>query len=150
MQNFSPDKVSLLEVDSEHSGQRLDNFLIKHLKGVPKSRLYRLIRKGEIRVNKRRAQASSRIIRGDVVRSSPIRVSETRPNSIINPSQRSKFNNLIIYENDVMLILDKPAGVAVHGGSGISHGVIESLRSARPEQRYIELVHRLDLSLIHI
>ena len=144
MQNFSPDKVSFVEVDSEHSGQRLDNFLIKHLKGVPKSRLYRLIRKGEIRVNKRRAQASSRISSGDVLRIAPIRVSQIRPNSITNPSTRSKLNNLIIYENDVMLILDKPAGVAVHGGSGISHGVIESLRSARPEQRYIELVHRLD------
>ena len=144
MQNYSPDKVSFLEVDTEHSGQRLDNFLIKHLKGVPKSRLYRLIRKGEIRINKRRARASCRVSDGDVLRIAPIRISENHQRSIVDPSRFTDFDNLIVYEDDSIIVLNKPSGVAVHGGSGISFGVIESLRALRPEEKYIELVHRLD------
>ena len=144
MHIFNSYKVSFLSVDSEHSGQRLDNFLIKHLKGVPKSRLYRLIRKGEIRINKRRARASRRVCEGDVLRIAPIRVSENHTKHVSGQSRRPNFNNKIVYEDDVIIVLNKPSGVAVHGGSGVSFGVIETLRQMRPEQKYIELVHRLD------
>ena len=144
MHIFNSDKVSLLSIDSEHSGQRLDNFLIKHLKGVPKSRLYRLIRKGEIRINKRRVRASCRVCYGDVLRIAPIRVSGNHPKRLADLNRRPNLNNQIVYEDDAIIVLNKPSGVAVHGGSGVSLGVIESFREMRPEQKYIELVHRLD------
>ena len=144
MHIFNSDKVSFLSVDAGHSGQRLDNFLIKHLKGVPKSRLYRLIRKGEIRINKRRVRASCRVCDGDVLRIAPIRVSENHPKRVVDQNRRLNFHKQIVYEDDAIIVLNKPSGIAVHGGSGVSFGVIESLREMRPEQKYMELVHRLD------
>ena len=137
-------KVSYVTVDIEHAGQRIDNFLIKHLKGVPRSHLYRFIRKGEVRINERRARASSRIYEGDNLRIAPIRISQ-RPRKI-QPSAQKKdhLNDQILYEDDEILVIDKPSGIAVHGGSGVAHGVIETIRATHQNQKYIELVHRLD------
>jgi 23S rRNA pseudouridine955/2504/2580 synthase len=125
-------------VDESGAGQRLDNFLIRLLKGVPKTHVYRVIRSGEVRVNKGRAAADTRLAAGDEVRVPPVRVAErTAPDA---PAREFP----ILYEDDHLIALDKPAGVAVHGGSGVSFGVIEQLRRARPQARFLELVHRLD------
>ncbi|MDH5648958.1 MAG: 23S rRNA pseudouridine(955/2504/2580) synthase RluC [Gammaproteobacteria bacterium] len=135
--------VQFLEVDEEHDGQRLDNFLIKNLKGVPRDHVYRLLRKGEIRINKGRRQASYRLHQGDVVRIPPIRQSSSVP-------ARGKAADLqwllkcVLYEDEALMVINKPSGLAVHGGSGVSLGLIESLRSLYPEARFLELVHRLD------
>ena len=127
-----------LAVDEESAGQRLDNFLIRHLKGVPKTHVYRIIRSGEVRVNKGRAAADTRVAAGDVVRVPPVRQAERSE----APAPAREFPLLL--EDDWLLAIDKPAGVAVHGGSGVSYGVIEQLRRARPQARLLELVHRLD------
>jgi 23S rRNA pseudouridine955/2504/2580 synthase len=132
-------EVRHLRVDEESEGQRLDNFLIRHLKGVPKTHVYRVIRSGEVRVNKGRAQADTRLSAGDDVRVPPVRVASA---SATPPAPAREFP--ILFEDDHLLVLDKPAGVAVHGGSGVSSGVIEQLRQARPQARFLELVHRLD------
>ena len=137
-------QVSFFTVGPEQTGQRLDNFLIKHLKGVPKSRIYRLVRKGEIRINKGRARADSRITDGDILRIAPIRVAESKDAGEPSVELRRYLNDHIVFEDEGLLIIDKPSGLAVHGGSGISHGVIEALRAERPDQRFLELVHRLD------
>jgi 23S rRNA pseudouridine955/2504/2580 synthase len=129
-------------VDEDSSGQRLDNFLMRHLKGVPKTHVYRIIRSGEVRVNKGRAQADARVQTGDVVRLPPIRISERAAEKIEKPAPAREFP--IMFEDDHLLAIDKPAGVAVHGGSGVSFGVIEQLRRARPQAKFLELVHRLD------
>lgn len=126
-------------IDSEDAGQRLDNFLIRICKGVPKSHLYRIVRSGEVRVNRGRVQPDYRLQAGDVVRIPPIRVAASTAPS---PPVGREFP--VLFEDEVLLAVDKPAGVAVHGGSGVSSGVIERLRSARPAQRFLELVHRLD------
>jgi 23S rRNA pseudouridine955/2504/2580 synthase len=126
-------------VDAESAGQRLDNFLLRHLKGVPKTYVYRVIRSGEVRVNKGRAAADTRISAGDDVRVPPVRLPER--GAVSTPPAR-EFP--ILFEDDHLLAIDKPAGVAVHGGSGVSSGVIEQLRQARPQARFLELVHRLD------
>ena len=136
-------EVQLLEVDEEHAGQRLDNFLIKKIKGVPKSRLYRLLRKGEIRINKGRRRANYRLNTGDVVRIPPIRSSASTP-KIVKPADLKWLLDCVIYEDDVLMAINKPSGLAVHGGSGISLGLIESLRQLYPKARFLELVHRLD------
>lgn len=137
------DSVKFLTVDEESAGQRLDNFLFKHLKGVPKTHVYRIIRSGEVRVNKGRVQAETRVETGDLVRLPPIRTSESSaPAAAAKPAPARDFT--VLHEDDAVLAIDKPAGVAVHGGSGISFGVIEQLRAARPTARLLELVHRLD------
>lgn len=132
----------LLAVDDESAGQRLDNFLVRHLKGVPKAHVYRIIRSGEVRVNKGRAGADTRVSAGDQVRLPPIRTSAAADASNARMVPGREFPLLL--EDEYLLAVDKPAGVAVHGGSGVSFGVIEQLRRARPQARFLELVHRLD------
>jgi 23S rRNA pseudouridine955/2504/2580 synthase len=129
-------------VGEESEGQRLDNFLIRVLKGVPKTHVYRIIRSGEVRVNKGRASADARVAIGDVVRVPPVRTSEAAAAKADKPAPAREFP--VLFEDDHVLAVDKPAGVAVHGGSGVSFGVIEQLRQARPAARFLELVHRLD------
>jgi len=139
MTDIRKDSVTLHSVDENGAKQRLDNYLVKLLRGVPKSHIYRIIRSGEVRVNKGRAKAETKLAAGDELRIPPIRVAE-RPAQDAVPG--CEFP--IVYEDDALLVINKPAGVAVHGGSGVSFGVIEQLRRARPEARYLELVHRLD------
>ncbi len=131
-----------MTVDEEFAGQRLDNFLIRELKGVPKTHVYRIIRSGEVRVNKGRASADTRVEAGDLVRVPPVRVSEATEAKAARPAPAREFP--ILLEDEAVLAIDKPAGVAVHGGSGVSFGVIEQLRQARPQAKFLELVHRLD------
>jgi len=132
-----------VEVDENHAGQRLDNFLITHLKGVPRTRVYRIIRKGEVRVNKGRAKQTTRLEQGDSIRIPPIRQSD--PKLLSGDSSRYEFlNQAVLFEDDALLVLNKPSGMAVHAGSGISVGVIEAIRVLRTDLKYIELVHRLD------
>ena len=131
-----------VEVDTESDGQRLDNFLIRQLKGVPKTHVYRIIRSGEVRVNKGRASADTRVQAGDLIRLPPVRVSEKMAEKAERPAPAREFPLLL--EDDFLIAIDKPAGVAVHGGSGVSFGVIEQLRQARPQAKFLELVHRLD------
>ena len=135
-------EVRFLTVDGESAGQRLDNFLFRQLKGVPKTHVYRIIRSGEVRINKGRAQAETRLEEGDVLRLPPVRVSARSEEGSAPPAPAREFP--LLYEDEALLAIDKPAGVAVHGGSGVSFGVIEQLRTARPAARFLELVHRLD------
>lgn len=128
-------------MDEESAGQRLDNFLMRCLKGVPKTHVYRIIRSGEVRINKGRASADTRVAAGDQVRVPPVRVAQ-KDESAHQATPAREFP--ILFEDDHVLAIDKPAGVAVHGGSGVSFGVIEQLRRARPQARFLELVHRLD------
>ncbi|OWY39559.1 RNA pseudouridine synthase [Xenophilus sp. AP218F] len=138
MTDIRKDSVSFLQVTEADAGQRIDNYLLRLLKGVPKSHIYRILRSGEVRVNKGRIDASYRVRDGDELRIPPIRVAERAE------SQVPAATFPVVYEDDAMLVIDKPAGVAVHGGSGVSFGVIEQLRRAHPDWRYLELVHRLD------
>jgi 23S rRNA pseudouridine955/2504/2580 synthase len=132
-------KASTLVVGEESETQRLDNFLLRHLKGVPKSHVYRVVRSGEVRVNSGRVKPDYRVRIGDKVRVPPIRVAAAVPKAPAKP-----FGLPIVHEDPSLLVIDKPSGVAVHGGSGVSHGVIELLRAARPEAKMLELAHRLD------
>jgi 23S rRNA pseudouridine955/2504/2580 synthase len=132
-----------ITVDDASEGQRIDNFLTKILKGVPKSHVYRILRSGEVRVNKGRIDASYKLIVGDIVRVPPIRVA-ANDKEVISLPATSVLESTIIFEDDALLIIDKPAGFAVHGGSGVSRGVIEQLRMERPKAKFLELVHRLD------
>lgn len=134
--------VRHITVDDESAGQRLDNFLIRELKGVPKTHIYRIIRSGEVRRNKGRVGADDRVAAGDVLRIPPIRLSERAEEKAANPAPPREFP--VVFEDDAFMAIDKPAGVAVHGGSGVSFGVIEQMRRARPQARLLELVHRLD------
>jgi 23S rRNA pseudouridine955/2504/2580 synthase len=137
---MSPDgKVSWIDVAEEEAGQRLDHFLMARLKGVPKSHIYRVLRSGEVRVNSGRVEGSRRVEAGDRIRIPPIRVAQRE-----DQAPAPHFRMPVLFEDDSLIALDKPAGLAVHGGSGIAHGAIESLRSMRPGARYLELVHRLD------
>ena len=131
--------VRMVEVGEEHDGQRLDNFLLRLCKGVPKSHLYKAVRAGQVRVNKGRAQPETRLVAGDVVRVPPMRLPAPSEKP---PIPAGEFP--IVYEDDGLLVIDKPEGVAVHGGSGVAFGVIERLRAARPQARFLELAHRLD------
>jgi 23S rRNA pseudouridine955/2504/2580 synthase len=131
--------VQRVLVDEGSEGQRLDNFLVKLLKGVPKTHVYRVIRSGEVRVNKGRAGADTRLALGDEVRIPPVRVAERADP---RPAPAREF--AVVFEDEFLLVIDKPAGVAVHGGSGVSFGVIEQLRQSRPAAKFLELVHRLD------
>ncbi|MBX3608552.1 MAG: RluA family pseudouridine synthase [Hydrogenophaga sp.] len=142
MSPSDPPAVRHLTVDEESDGQRLDNFLVRHLKGVPKTHIYRIIRSGEVRRNKGRVAADDRVNTGDVLRIPPIRLSARAEEKADNPAPPREFP--VVFEDEVLLAIDKPAGVAVHGGSGVSFGVIEQLRRARPTARLLELVHRLD------
>ncbi len=131
--------VQMVEVTEEHDGQRLDNFLMRLCKGVPKSHIYKAVRGGEVRINKGRVAPDARIHAGDIVRVPPMRLP--------TPEQKRSVPGLefpIVFEDEGLLVIDKPAGTAVHGGSGVSFGVIEALRAARPEARFLELAHRLD------
>ena len=132
-------RASRLRVDEDSAGQRLDNLLLRLLKGVPKTHVYRVIRSGEVRVNGRRAAADTRVQAGDEIRVPPVRLPQREAQA---PAPAREFPLLL--EDDHVLAIDKPAGVAVHGGSGVSSGVIEQLRQARPQARFLELVHRLD------
>jgi 23S rRNA pseudouridine955/2504/2580 synthase len=135
--------VRQFEVTAEEAGQRLDNFVHKHLGDIPRSRVYRVIRKGEVRVNGHRAGPDTRLQANDKIRIPPVRVRP--PEEIGRPSLelQERMRKAIIYEDDRLLVLDKPSGIAVHGGSGISFGVIEALRALRPDE-HLELAHRLD------
>jgi len=131
--------VRMVEVTEENDGQRLDNFLMRLCKGVPKSHIYKAVRGGEVRINKGRVQPDSRVSTGDLVRVPPMRLPE--------PDQKRpapKLEYPVVFEDEGLLVINKPAGVAVHGGSGVSFGVIESLRASRPEAKFLELAHRLD------
>ena len=141
---ISKDSVSLITVAEHEAGQRLDNYLIKILKGVPKSHIHRIIRAGEVRLNKKRCKPDSRIQTGDLLRIPPVRTAEKQRSSENRAQAVPAREFTIIYEDDALLVIDKPAGTAVHGGSGVSFGVIEQIRRTRPEARYLELVHRLD------
>jgi 23S rRNA pseudouridine955/2504/2580 synthase len=136
--------VRQIEVEAGFAGQRLDNFLLNQLKGVPKSRVYRIVRKGEVRVNKGRTKVSYRLQAGDLVRIPPIRIAEK--NAATDPSKRilQLLENSILYEDKRLLVLNKPSGLAVHGGSGLKFGVIEAIRTLRANEKQLELVHRLD------
>lgn len=133
-------QVAYVTIDESAEGQRIDNFLLKVSKGVPKSHIYRVLRSGEVRVNKGRIDATYRLKLGDVVRIPPMRVAEKAEDTTFVPA--GEFP--ILFEDTHLLVIDKPAGVAVHGGSGVAFGVIEQLRRARPEAKFLELVHRLD------
>jgi 23S rRNA pseudouridine955/2504/2580 synthase len=144
IRTISEHSAAQLTVDEASEGQRVDNFLAKMLKGVPKSHIYRILRSGEVRVNKGRVDASRKLELNDVVRIPPIRVASSSGTIESHMPVISKFENNIIFEDDALLVIDKPAGFAVHGGSGVSHGVIEQLRIERPRAKFLELVHRLD------
>ena len=141
---ISESNATNLMIDEASEGQRVDNYLTKVLKGVPKSHIYRILRSGEVRVNKKRIDADYRLVLEDVVRIPPIRtsISDEKPFAISKATP--KLEKYILYEDDALLVLNKPAGLAVHGGSGISFGVIEQLRQERPKAKFLELVHRLD------
>ena len=130
-------------IGPETAGQRLDNFLFRHLKGVPKSRIYRMLREGEVRVSGHRAKPEYKLAEGDVVRIPPVRVAERETPSPMGTFSHSLLD-CVIYRDDALLVIDKPSGQAVHGGSGVSLGVIEQLRLELPHARFLELAHRLD------
>jgi len=143
----SPQKkpsVQTIHIDSGQEGQRIDNFLLGFLKGVPRSYIYRIVRTGEVRVNKGRVKASTRLQVGDSVRIPPVRVAEKPLQRKPDTRLLQRLETAVLYEDTRFLVLNKPSGLAVHGGSGIHYGVIEALRILRPEQRQLELVHRLD------
>lgn len=137
-------KAQFVEIDADMAGQRVDNFLIRALKSVPKSRVYRILRKGEVRVNKGRVKAEYKLRPGDVVRIPPIRLDTAPPQAKPGQGLVQLLESSILYENDGLMVVNKPAGLAVHGGSGVQLGLIESLRAIRPQARFLELVHRLD------
>lgn len=137
-------RVSFVTVEPESSGQRLDNFLIRHLKGVPRTRLYRALRKGEVRVNKGRVRPEYRLVAGDLIRIPPLHQPPPNAPAVVPRRLFEQLSERVIYEDDMLLVINKPSGLAVHGGSGLNYGMIEALRQMRPQDRYLELVHRLD------
>ncbi len=142
--------ASMVAIDESSIGQRLDNFLVSLLKGVPKSHVYRIVRSGEVRVNKGRVSADYRLVEGDLVRVPPVKTAEKKPSPSIGAASQAfssgkAYPDLsLLFEDDSLLAINKPAGLAVHGGSGISFGVIEALRALRPDAKFLELVHRID------
>ena len=136
--------VRLVSIDAGDEGQRLDNYLCRVLKGVPKTRIYRIIRKGEVRVNKKRIGADYRLKEGDSLRIPPVRVAESQGPVSLPSAVAKSLEQAVIYEDNSLIIINKPSGIAVHGGSGLSFGVIEALRQLRPDEKQLELVHRLD------
>lgn len=143
MNKAGNNSVAHVVIGEEEEGQRLDNFLIRHCKGVPKSHLYRILRSGEVRVNSGRVDATYRLVMGDKLRIPPIRIAE-RPQNEVDEAAKQRVDLPIIYEDEALLVIDKPEGIAVHGGSGVSFGVIEALRRQRPLAKFLELAHRLD------
>ncbi len=137
-------QVRFYTADSEDAGQRIDNFLLKTLKGVPKSLIYRLLRKGEIRVNKKRTKPDYKLQSDDVIRVAPIRMAEKNAPVSTKLNVVANLESQILYEDEILIVLNKPSGMAVHGGSGLSFGIIEALRALRPQAKMLELVHRLD------
>jgi 23S rRNA pseudouridine955/2504/2580 synthase len=137
-------KVQFVIIEPELEGQRIDNYLRTFLKGVPKSLIYRILRKGEVRVNKKRVKPEYKLQPNDELRIPPVRVSEPTDLPSTKLNKVSSLENHILYEDDCLIVLNKPSGTAVHGGSGLSFGVIEALRALRPQQKFLELVHRLD------
>ena len=136
--------VQLLEVAPDHAGQRIDNYLRAQLKGVPKTLVYRILRKGEVRVNKGRIKPDYKLQAGDVIRVPPLRLAERDEPAPLAQGLLERLEAAIVYEDKALIVLNKPAGIAVHGGSGLNYGVIEAFRQLRPESKDIELVHRLD------
>lgn len=142
---ISQPTIQYISVTADDAGQRIDNFLRTQLKGVPKSLIYRILRKGEVRVNKKRIKPEYKLVVGDEIRIPPVRVSEREESPVsVKLSKVAALANCILYEDDDLLLINKPSGTAVHGGSGLSFGVIEGLRALRPETKFLELVHRLD------
>lgn len=139
MNELSKARATLLEVGEESAGQRIDNFLIRRLKGVPKSHVYRILRSGEVRVNSGRIKQDYRLKASDQIRVPPVRVAAPEARSVAKP-----LGLPVVFEDAALIVIDKPSGVAVHGGSGISFGVIESMRAERPKSKFLELAHRLD------
>ncbi|WP_087018147.1 23S rRNA pseudouridine(955/2504/2580) synthase RluC [Thaumasiovibrio subtropicus] len=139
-------KVQFIEIADDFEGQRIDNFLRARLKNVPKSMIYRVLRKGEVRVNKKRIKPEYKLQAGDLIRIPPIRVPEQENAAPVSTKldKVAELENCIIYEDEHMLVLNKPSGTAVHGGSGLKFGAIEALRALRPQARFLELVHRID------
>ena len=138
-------QVKYIDISDDEAGQRIDNFLLSKLKGVPKSMIYRIIRKGEVRVNKGRIKPEYKLLEGDQVRVPPVRVAERETAPVSAKLDKvAALADCILYEDESILVINKPSGTAVHGGSGLSFGVIEGLRALRPEARFLELVHRLD------
>jgi len=144
MTDITIPKVQFVTIEPELEGQRIDNYLHTFLKGVPKSRIYRILRKGEVRVNKKRVKPEYKLQANDELRIPPVRVSEPTALPSTNLNKVSSLENHILYEDEWLIVLNKPSGTAVHGGSGLSFGVIEALRALRPKQNFLELVHRLD------
>lgn len=136
--------VKYFIVKENETGQRLDNYLVRILKGVPKTLIYRVIRKGEVRVNMKRSQASTKLLVNDSIRVPPIRTSDVKLRQNVSAKMQVILNASIIYEDNSLLVINKPPGIAVHGGSGVSFGIIEALRQTRSDLSYVELVHRLD------
>lgn len=139
-------QVEMVTIDDNSAGQRIDNFLLARLKGVPKSHVYRIVRAGEVRVNKGRIDVTYRLVEGDIVRVPPVRMAAPLPeNEVITAKKLASVPNFtILYEDEAFFAINKPAGYAVHGGSGLDFGVIEALRAARPAAHFLELVHRID------
>ncbi|MCR8921952.1 23S rRNA pseudouridine(955/2504/2580) synthase RluC [Dasania sp. GY-MA-18] len=137
-------KVRFVTITDAHEGQRIDNFLLRELKGVPKSRIYRILRKGEVRVNKARVKPEYKLADGDLVRVPPVTVADRTAPTSVSDGLTAVLENAILYEDAALLVVNKPSGLAVHGGSGISLGLIEALRVIRPQAKFLELVHRLD------
>ncbi len=136
--------VQFEEISEDYAGQRLDNFLMTRIKGAPKSLIYRVIRKGEVRVNKGRIKPDYRLKEGDLVRIPPVQVSEAEPVTAVPDRMAGDIESAILYEDEHLIAVNKPKGLAVHGGSGIKLGLIEALRVVRPDAKRLELVHRLD------
>ncbi|WP_077342845.1 23S rRNA pseudouridine(955/2504/2580) synthase RluC [Pseudocolwellia agarivorans] len=137
-------KVRFITIDSEDAGQRVDNFLVKTLKGVPKSHIYRLLRKGEIRANKKRIKPEYKLVDKDVLRVAPIRLAEKTDTVSTQLNIVANLEKQILFEDERLIVINKPSGMAVHGGSGLNFGLIEAMRALRPDARMLELVHRLD------
>ena len=143
--NPSPNtQVRFVEITDNNAGQRIDNFLITALKGAPKSLVYRIVRKGEVRVNKKRIKPEYRLALGDLVRIPPVRLAEKAPPAKVSSRLSDQLEQAVLYEDDDLIVVNKPSGIAVHGGSGISLGLIEGFRQMRPQCKFLELVHRLD------
>jgi 23S rRNA pseudouridine955/2504/2580 synthase len=141
----APPGVRHLQITADHAGQRLDNFLLRELKGAPKSLIYRIVRSGEVRLNGGRVQPDRRLAAGDMLRIPPVRLGEREERPLrVPPGLAERLREGVLHEDREVLVLDKPAGLAVHKGSGLDYGVIELLRALRPEEPFLELAHRLD------
>ncbi len=137
-------RVRFVEINANNAGQRIDNFLLNQLKGVPKGHIYKIIRKGEVRVNKGRIKQTYKLQYGDIVRVPPVSLTAKKAIAAPGLSLLKLMSESIIYEDASLLAINKPSGVAVHGGSGVSYGIIEAMRALKPEQKFLELIHRLD------